>query len=371
MLKLGENIKKMRHSYHLTQQELAELVGVSKSSVSKWESGQTYPDLFLLPELATIFRMTLDELLGYEPQLSLKQIRAYYAELALAFAEEEFSSVFLRCQALCRRYGACFPFLLQMVVLLLNHQHLASVVEQSQIQQLALTLLREIKKDSANSQDISQASALESAILLQLGQFDDVIEILGVDVPPYFGENQLLAGAYAGLGQIEHAKEVLQVSLYQSLVEMIAHSGQLLSYYQSEPVKSEAVRQRTRALIQIFALENLHPYICLNYFLSELMSFVLQAEKESALAVIEEIIGLLSNLPRDLSLHGDVFFDQIDRWLTEKLALSGNLPRNQQVVNQSLLTFFHETPQLQSFFQDDGDFHKLVKQLDHILGVRA
>ena len=57
-------------SYSTVQDELATFLGVTKASVSKCENGQSMPDILLLPELATYFDVSVDELLGYEPQLS-------------------------------------------------------------------------------------------------------------------------------------------------------------------------------------------------------------------------------------------------------------------------------------------------------------
>lgn len=48
----------------ITHEKLAEYIGVSKASVSKWESGQSYPGILLLLELATFFNISVDELLG-------------------------------------------------------------------------------------------------------------------------------------------------------------------------------------------------------------------------------------------------------------------------------------------------------------------
>ena len=58
---------------------------VTKASVSKWESGQSYPNILLLPKLATFFNVTVDELIGYEPQLSLEQIKKYMRFFQKAF----------------------------------------------------------------------------------------------------------------------------------------------------------------------------------------------------------------------------------------------------------------------------------------------
>ena len=52
---IARTIVNMRKEKGLTQEELANFIGVTKASVSKWETGQSYPDIFLLPQLAMIF----------------------------------------------------------------------------------------------------------------------------------------------------------------------------------------------------------------------------------------------------------------------------------------------------------------------------
>lgn len=62
---IGENIKRMRRERNITQEELAELFGVSCTAVSKWERGETYPDITLIFPLANYFNVSVDELMGY------------------------------------------------------------------------------------------------------------------------------------------------------------------------------------------------------------------------------------------------------------------------------------------------------------------
>ena len=63
-LMISENIRKHRRDRNLSQEQLAETLGVSVQSVSRWETGATYPDMELLPAIAGFFGMTVDELLG-------------------------------------------------------------------------------------------------------------------------------------------------------------------------------------------------------------------------------------------------------------------------------------------------------------------
>lgn len=66
MLYLPENIKKYRISKSLTQEDVAEYLGITPQSVSKWERGETYPDVTLLPALANIFETSIDLLVGMD-----------------------------------------------------------------------------------------------------------------------------------------------------------------------------------------------------------------------------------------------------------------------------------------------------------------
>ena len=68
---LAERIRAERCRGGYTQEELAGRLGVTKAAVSKWECGQSAPDIALLPKLASLFSVTLDELLGYEPLASV------------------------------------------------------------------------------------------------------------------------------------------------------------------------------------------------------------------------------------------------------------------------------------------------------------
>lgn len=71
--KVGEQIAALRKSKGITQNELGERIGVSFQAVSKWERGETLPDITLLPDLAKILETTTDYiLLGSEKVIEYK-----------------------------------------------------------------------------------------------------------------------------------------------------------------------------------------------------------------------------------------------------------------------------------------------------------
>lgn len=60
----ANNLKKLRKDNNLSQEELALELGVSRQSVSKWESGQTYPEMDKVLQLCKMFNVNIDELLS-------------------------------------------------------------------------------------------------------------------------------------------------------------------------------------------------------------------------------------------------------------------------------------------------------------------
>ena len=67
-MNFGQIIMKYRRELGLTQEGLAQKLGVTNQAVSKWESDQSCPDVALLPAIADLFGITIDQLFGREPK---------------------------------------------------------------------------------------------------------------------------------------------------------------------------------------------------------------------------------------------------------------------------------------------------------------
>ncbi|MBQ3184280.1 MAG: helix-turn-helix transcriptional regulator [Clostridia bacterium] len=80
-LLIGENIRNFRKKNDLTQEELANRLGVTYQSVSRWENGSTYPDLELLPAISEVLEVTVDELLGMPQAEKEKRALETYDQL--------------------------------------------------------------------------------------------------------------------------------------------------------------------------------------------------------------------------------------------------------------------------------------------------
>lgn len=64
MATFSEIFKALRKDKQITQEQAAEVFGVSPQAISRWENASSYPDITLLPAIASYFETTVDELLG-------------------------------------------------------------------------------------------------------------------------------------------------------------------------------------------------------------------------------------------------------------------------------------------------------------------
>jgi hypothetical protein len=125
------------------------------------------------------FDMTVDELLGYEPQMSREGIRRECERLREAFANVPFDEAHEQCEKLVHDYYSCYPLLVQIAVLYLNHLDLADGAKRNGLAHEAVELCRRIRQNSCASADIRLATAVEASLQLAIGDPQAAIEALG------------------------------------------------------------------------------------------------------------------------------------------------------------------------------------------------
>ena len=76
-LNIGETIKRMRKEKEITQEEFSQVLGVSCQSVSRWENGSCYPDIELVPTIASFFDVSTDKLMGVDEITEMENVEKY------------------------------------------------------------------------------------------------------------------------------------------------------------------------------------------------------------------------------------------------------------------------------------------------------
>ena len=106
-MKIGEIIREKRKELSLTQEQLADLLGVSAPAVHKWEKGSTYPDITTLPALARVLHTDLNTLLSFQEDLTAEEIAHFTDDLDRLVREEGYEVAFQRGMDEIHQYPNC------------------------------------------------------------------------------------------------------------------------------------------------------------------------------------------------------------------------------------------------------------------------
>lgn len=117
-MQIGEVIRKYRKSADMTQEEMANRLGVTAPAVNKWENRNSYPDITLLAPIARLLGISTDELLSYHEELSSEEIQALVRTADNKFQTENYEDVFHWIKKELEKYPNCDQLIWQMAVML-------------------------------------------------------------------------------------------------------------------------------------------------------------------------------------------------------------------------------------------------------------
>lgn len=107
MLSMNKTIRERRHSLNLTQQQMADWLGVSPAAVSKWELGASYPDIALLPALARLLEIDLNTLMGFEREPDREEITGMLLQIRDLAREKGIDEAVACAEEILREYPSC------------------------------------------------------------------------------------------------------------------------------------------------------------------------------------------------------------------------------------------------------------------------
>lgn len=365
-LNIAKTLVSKRKEKGITQEDLATYIGVSKASVSKWETGQSYPDITFLPQLASYFDISVDELINYQPQMIKEDIRKLYLRLSNEFAEKPFEQVMNEIREIRKKYFSCFPLLFHIGVLLTNHFMLAKENQQQDIIREAIDIFARVKSESDDFALCRQSNVMEATCYLILSDPVKTIELLADSETPMMNENTILSMGYSMSGKLDKAKEILQVEIYQNFLSIMQNLTALLQLEITEPQASKNIIDKMICLADAFHAPKLHPATMLSVYLNLAVVFVMQNDTDNALSALQKYCDLALEISYPITLHGDNFFDRIEGWLSE-LDLGVNAPRDDKTVRQGIVDGVANNPAF-TVLSDNLKYKSIVEKLTTVLG---
>ena len=111
-MKISENIKKYRKEQNLTQEQVANNMGVSAPAVNKWENGISYPNIELLAPLARLLKIDIDTLLSFREELSEQEIGQFVNHLYEEISKTGFENGYKHAIDKIKEFPSCYKLIL-------------------------------------------------------------------------------------------------------------------------------------------------------------------------------------------------------------------------------------------------------------------
>lgn len=230
-------IREKRKELGLTQERIAEYLGVSTPAVNKWEKGSSYPDVTLLPPLARLLQVDMNTLFCFHEELSEQEIESFCKELSQAISESGLDAGFTLLHEKLRAYPRCAPLVHKSALLLDGALIMAGMPadEKGQYTDQIMELYHRAVEDGDEKIRISSAFMLSSKYELR-GDYQKAHEMLEL-VPERLGidKKQQEASIYLKEGKLDDAARILEHLLQMRLNEIMI----ILMYLGECAVKKE------------------------------------------------------------------------------------------------------------------------------------
>ena len=217
MVKLGEKIKHLRKQKNISQEVFANALGVSFQAVSKWECGNTMPDVTLIPAIASFFGVSTDELFDFNLFEMEKQVEAICHEAYRYRFDDPTKSEQILREGLQRFPGN--DIILNNLLYTLDYQTRAE-----EVITLCKTLIASTKDDS-----VKYDAARILASCYKENRQDDLVKPTLELIPEiYFSKLELMASLLDGEERYEAAQKQKNISA-EDLIDMLMIAGKYLT----------------------------------------------------------------------------------------------------------------------------------------------
>ena len=300
-INIGRTIARERRRAGVTQEALAAHLGVSKAAVSKWELGQSLPDVSLLPRIAAYFSLTLDELFDWRDELSQEESAALYAEV-YALGEKDLGAAYERLRELTAKHYSDANLLLMLASLLTVWAggmatpfsaagEKDGAPDGDVLTDEALALLDRVLEVATDPSALYLAQQQKATTLFQAGRHAEAASLLEplVRRQDASASTMLLASAYRKLDRDDEALDLLQAE------RLRAASFVLSSLMQEVGVRDDAAfalaaADAAGAVFEALDMGTVNPFFSATMSLEVAEALRKAGEKEGALEALARAI---------------------------------------------------------------------------------
>lgn len=220
-MKINEMIREKRKELCLTQQQVADYLGVSTPAVNKWEKGSTYPDITILPALARLLKTDLNTLLSFSDDLTDMEVENFVKELDQIVQQQGYDAAFQQALDKIHAYPTCETLLYLVTAYLDGALLLYNVSERARYQAVLEGFYVRLSTSSC-TEIRDTAMSMRIAYLRNRGDFSQAEDLINSLPAPQVDKEQQLAVLYMKQKNYLDAEKLWEHKILQASTEIQA-----------------------------------------------------------------------------------------------------------------------------------------------------
>ncbi len=289
-MKINEIIKEKRQELQLTQEKVAEYLGVSTPAVNKWEKGISYPDITLLPALARLLRTDLNTLLSFSQDLTDNEIGNFANELVATIQKEGFEAGYKMAMEKIQEYPNCDKLIYTAALSLEGSLFMFNTEDNEKYYEQ----IERMYECIANSEDTvirNQAVSMLISKHMEREEYAQAQELIDVLPKHPFDKRQLQANLYIKQRKYYEALELLEKKLIEETNEIQTILLKLMEVHIKENKISEAeyfadISQKTAQLYDLWDY---------NSYVAHLQLAVLKKDENRCVELLKSMFAAMLN----------------------------------------------------------------------------
>lgn len=360
-MSIGENIRKFRKDKELTQEQIADMLGVSTPAVNKWENGNSMPDIGILAPLARTLDTDLNTLLDFREKLTEKEIAEIAEEISFLFMEGKYEAGIEKAEFYLKKYPGCHELCLQFGVLFMGIDTLPQK-EEKRFRDRCRKKSEALFQYAAQSQDRKTADAAIYYRIIQSmnqGNYEQAEELLKQLPDTIVKKEEIYPGLYMRQKKYSEAKETLENMMYSKLLSAMTSMDMYINICmeQGEMERAEKISEYFYHLAEYVKISALNPY---SAFLTVALK---QKKKKETWEFLEKFIAYYMN-EENYKMDNHVLFSQM-KTKTDGESMQAMYIRILKNMLDSM-----ENGEDSEYLREDKDYEERMNHLKEICGLK-
>lgn len=290
-------INEKRNAQGLTQEQVADYLGVSTPAVNKWEKGISYPDITILPALARLLRVDLNTLLSFNEDLSEQEIGEFTNELVEIISNKGFDIAFEKAMDKIQEYPTCNKLILTIATVLQGSIYMFGVENKDYYENHIEKLYVKVA-DCDEIEVKNQAISMLINKYLEREEYEKAQDCINKLPSITYDKKQLQGNPYSKSGKFDKALELFEHKLISATTDIFTILMSMMEISLKEN-RDEDAKYFAHVLEKTTELYDLWEY---NSYAAYFQLYIAQKDADNFIIVLKKMLdsmkksGIYQNL---------------------------------------------------------------------------